>query len=210
MMSKSHCRRASPKRKLAFRRNLHGFTLLEVTIVSGLMAVLAVLLSSTWIAMGRPTADLIVSSRLLQEMNMAVAALERDVCGSLANSPTGKCQAGKLVGLRQSPVDPNVVELCYDGGSGVDLDSQPQWDSPGSLDTVVGYQSQIEPVTGVGLLVRSERKPDGTTTWFTAARNLATTDGFTVTDHGNNAVDIDLTFTYHSRTWKRTIKMVIP
>ena len=75
-----------------------GFTLLEVTIVSGLMVFLAVLLSSAWTGVGRSTTDLIARSQLLQEMNLAVAAISRDLGGSLPNpeSRLGGKQQGKV------------------------------------------------------------------------------------------------------------------
>ena len=61
-----------------------GFTLLEVTIVSGLMTFLALLLFAAWSGIGKSTLALITRCQLAQEMDFAVAALSRDLCGAMA------------------------------------------------------------------------------------------------------------------------------
>ncbi len=60
-----------------------GFTLAEVTIVSGLMVFLAVLLSAAWSGIGNTTVDLVARGQLAQEIDIATASLSRDFGGSL-------------------------------------------------------------------------------------------------------------------------------
>jgi type II secretory pathway component PulJ len=116
-------------------RMLHprsGFSLLEVTLVSGLMALLAVVLSSAWVGVGRPAADVIARSRLFQEMDMAVAALSRDTSGGLAN-PEGRL-GGKTQGCWVGWMQPanGQLWLCFDGGT--DPNGEADWGPP---DTVI-------------------------------------------------------------------------
>ena len=61
-----------------------GFTLLEVTIVSGLMTFLALLLFAAWSGVGKSTIALIARCQFAQEMDFAVSALSRDLCGNMA------------------------------------------------------------------------------------------------------------------------------
>ena len=56
--------------------------MIEVTIVSGLMAFLALLLSNAWVGgIGKATVDLIARAQLAQEMDIATMALGRDLGG---------------------------------------------------------------------------------------------------------------------------------
>lgn len=156
-----------------------GFTLLEATIVSGLMALLAVVLSSAWIGVGRPAADLIARSQLFQEMNMAVTALSRDLGGSVAN-PEGrlgsKTQA-RWVGWMQ-PANAQLW-LCFDGGT--DPNGQADWGPP---DTVIVYQLESN------ALVRWDQN---TGTSFTVAKNM---DKMEITALGSESISVQLTFKY--------------
>jgi type II secretory pathway pseudopilin PulG len=76
-------------------RHRKGFTLVEVMVVGGLMAFLSLLLASTWATMGSPTADLIRRGQCMQEINMAVAALARDLGGY---QPDGRGRGEKSQG----------------------------------------------------------------------------------------------------------------
>lgn len=62
-----------------------GFTLTEVLIVSGLMSLLALILSTLWSGLGRPLADAAARACLIQEIALASAALARDLGGNLAD-----------------------------------------------------------------------------------------------------------------------------
>ena len=117
-----------------------GFTLLEITVVSGLMVFLAVLLSAAWSGIGKTTVDLVARGQLAQEIDIATASLSHDFGGSLptpAGSLQGTRQAGKLLAWRRSLTDPMVLELCYDSGS--NPNNTADWLDSDSSDTVVQY-----------------------------------------------------------------------
>lgn len=141
-----------------------GFTLLEVTLVGGLMAFLAVLLTSAWKGIGRFPVDIMARSQLLQEMDLAVAALSRDVGGfmPIPSSSNSSNYGGKndysLVGCRNIL---DTLELCYDKNG----DNKLQWDS----DNIVTYYLADDPNDAVDtkVLVR-EREYDNKI--FTVAR----------------------------------------
>ena len=161
-------------------RHRSGFTLLEVTLVSGLMAVLVLVISRAWIGVGQPIADLITRSQLLQETDMVVAALTRDLNGSLAN-PEGRLGSknlGRWVGWRQLSL--NEFQLCFDGGTSPD--GQPQWGPP---DTVISYTLESD-----GTLVRTDKNAQTT---FTVAKNIS---NMTIT---SDLVFIQIQFTFSYR-----------
>jgi prepilin-type N-terminal cleavage/methylation domain-containing protein len=94
-----------------------GFTLIETLIVSGLMAMLAMLLASTWALLGGSMLELIARGRLVQERDLAVAALARDLGGS---PNTGTAANGtKQLSQFQSwqPLDQGL-EINYAGDNG--------------------------------------------------------------------------------------------
>jgi len=159
-----------------------GFTLFEVTLVSGLMAVLAMVLSSAWVGVGRSATDLIVRSQLLQEIDMTMAALTRDLSGALAN-PQGRLgnkNQGRWVGWMQPAA--GQLWLSFDGGD--DPNGQAEWGPP---DTVIIYQLES------GALVRYDQNAG---TAFTVARNL---ENMEIASDGD-FLHIQLTFTYRQLT----------
>jgi type II secretory pathway pseudopilin PulG len=105
-------------------RYRRAFTLIEVTIVSGLMAFLAMLLASAWVSIGSPTANLIRSGQCMQEIDMAVSSLARDLGGSLPNNLGGKKQAAfsgwyaDPSGTRLTLSFNNVDTITYDVENG--------------------------------------------------------------------------------------------
>ena len=115
-MNRQRKNAASPRRL--------GFTVLEVMLVSGLMAFLAILLSSAWSGIGRSSVDIAARIQLLQELDLAVASLSRDLSGSLPipssklseSGDYGEKAEGRLSDCR--PKDPgNSLELCYNNGA---------------------------------------------------------------------------------------------
>ena len=114
-----------------------AFTLVEMLLVSTMMTVLAMLLTVTWSALGRPLTDAATRSRICEEANLAAASLARDFGGNLASSDgrLGFPANGKLVG-RMQPGD-TVLRLCYDSGNFAD--GLAEWADP---DTVISYQVQ--------------------------------------------------------------------
>ena len=149
-------------------------------MVSGLMAVLAVLLSSLWAGIGRPATDVIARCRVAQELNLAVNSLARDLGGSLSDS------AGRLGGRRDDQfvgwLLPGNLQLwlCFDGGS--PPNGVADWAPP---DTVIVYM-----VVG-NALVRWNQTAN---TSFTVARCL---DAMQLSMQGDE-LQIQLTFSYRN------------
>lgn len=73
----------------------NGFTLLEATITSALMAFLTLLLSQAWWGLGRPLTDAAARFRLTQEASLTVASFARDFSGSLVGTTDTQATAGK-------------------------------------------------------------------------------------------------------------------
>jgi hypothetical protein len=61
----------------------HGFTLIELTIASSLTILIALMLSTSWFMLNRPTHSLIAWGQLFQEMDIATNMLARDLGGCL-------------------------------------------------------------------------------------------------------------------------------
>jgi prepilin-type N-terminal cleavage/methylation domain-containing protein len=177
-----------------------GFTLVELMVVSALMAVLAVLLSSAWVGVGRTAAGLVGRSQLVQERDLAVVALSRDLGGCWVEPDARK---GEKIGGRwlkweypNNDVLPSNQDLTlyYDGGTnpttGNTLD-----------DTVVHYLVAPDPDPEVStlILVRRITVNGGTPTDFTVARNV---HSMTVMPDGTpvRAVEIVLCFKYRKLT----------
>ena len=93
-----------------------GFTVIEVTIVSGLMAFLALLLSNAWVGgIGKTTIDLVARAQLAQEMDIATMALGRDLGGCPTNT-NGQLTATFPTWDNDSPPDPNKLRIVSDDG----------------------------------------------------------------------------------------------
>ncbi len=166
-----------------------AFTLLEVTVVSGLTVFLAVLLSSAWSAIGRPASDLAGRGQIVQEMELAVTTLSRDLGGSSVNPSArlGDKSVGRWVGWTQP--GNNQLWLCFDGGT--EPNGQADWTDP---DSVIVYHLDGD------TLLRWDHNA-GTT--FAVARDL--TD-LAVTAEGTDAVRIVLSF--ESRGITRTCTLI--
>jgi type II secretory pathway component PulJ len=156
-----------------------GFTLAEAVIVSMFTAFLATLISATWSAFVRPTADIAERCRVAQEASLALAALSRDFAGSYSDDPTGDEQKLKLVGRTQP--DNSQLRLCFDGGT--TPNGIADWAAP---DLIVTYYVDSN------RLVRWD-EDSGTT--FIVARDL---DSFEATDLGGGQVQLDLTFQFRN------------
>ncbi len=174
-------------------RHRRGFTLLEFTLVSGLMVIMAWVISSAWAGLGHPTVDLMARSQLLQETDMVVTALSRDLGGALAD-PTGRI-GGKKVGQWVGWMVPSPTQLwlCFDGGP--NPDGQAEWEPP---DTVIIYQWNSD-----GTLTRTDRT---TNTTFTVAKNISS---MSVTSD-STFIYIQLTFNYRDLTRTCTLAARFP
>jgi prepilin-type N-terminal cleavage/methylation domain-containing protein len=180
-----------------------GFTLMEVMIVSGLMAVLAMLLSTTWIGLGRPAADLITRSQLVQERDLAIAALSRDLGGSqnTADRSGGK-QRGRWIGWQaatnaEQPQDTDL-RLLYDGRTDSSVPLSYSWSLP---NTRVLY------FVASNTLIRREN--DDITTDFTVARHV---NGMKITAISGrpDAFNIVIGFQHQQRTLTCDLTVEMP
>jgi hypothetical protein len=174
-----------------------GFTLLEVTVASTLTAFLGMLLCSTWFWIGKAgfPGDAVIRGRLLQEMDMAVAALSRDLCGSLAipssfepASPSSfsNINQGRWIAW-QHPLNAEL-SLCYD--------DEPDGEQ-GSSDIVIRYYLATDPDATVttGILMREDSRTPGAA--FAVARHVDSLIVDSETISGSEYVKIQLTFKYH-------------
>ncbi len=153
-----------------------GFTLVEVTVASGTMAVLAVLLSAAWSGLGRPMAEMIARHRLTQEAHLAVAALARDLGGTPAGpqAALGRKEQGQLVGWMH-PAD-SQLWLCFDAPD--EPNGVADWGPP---NAVIVYQQDAD------RLVRYDRTAN---TSLTVASGV---DSFQVAACGDRDLEIRLT-----------------
>jgi type II secretory pathway component PulJ len=164
-----------------------AFTLVEAAIVSALMAFLAMLISTCWSGLVRPSADLAAQCKLVHEANQAMMALSRDLGGSLSN-PEGRLgtkTAYKVVG-RMQPTS-SQLWLCFDGGAvpnGI-----ADWGSP---DTIIVYE------INAGNLIRWDQTSNVT---ITVAKHVSS---LSLQELGDR-VQITLTFSYRNITRTYTI-----
>jgi type II secretory pathway pseudopilin PulG len=188
-----------------------GFTLVEVTIVSGLTAFLAILLSSAWMGMSRSTVDLVGRGRLIQELDMAVASLSRDLGGSLAvassSNNLGRGDTGAWINYEKlaDPQYGDKLRLYFDGGDNPSVKNAP--------NTVIEYHLESydeSPDQSSNVLVRQEN-PDDFGEKFVVAKNVDSMNiivpeaGFT----GDGFIEIELTFKYHYTNGEFTRKCAL-
>jgi hypothetical protein len=178
---------------------------MEVTVVSGLTVFLAVMLSSTWALLNRPTADLIAWGQLFQEMDLATASLARDVGGGLsdfcnaAGQLGSKQQAALLACRRTSDYNGDHLQLCFDGQNPT---GQASWTPP--TQTVIDYYV----AAGTNNLIRWNQASG---TFFTVAKNVALMQ---VVDDGGSTLQLALTFTHvpaqGTRALTRNCNLTVP
>lgn len=188
-----------------------GFTLLEATIVSGLLAMLAVLLSSAWVGMGRTAIDLIGRSQLVQERDFAIAALSRDLGGRLAdpNARVGEKTDGKWLAWASeasASLPPNVDLLLTYNKHAVEAAGVVTWVSP---NTTIRYYLADDPNTTVTTYVLM-RKNQNTGEEFLVARYLSSMKVEAVSALRPNAFTITLGFQYRKLTLTCDLTTEIP
>ena len=162
-------------------------------VVSVLMAVLAVLLSSAWGGVGRTATDLIGRSHLVQERDLTVAALSRDMGGYLSASTARRGERWDGRWLRWELPSAQSFKLFFDGGtngSGVPL-----------AETSVQYLlvSDPDPTVDTKSLVRRISISGGTATDFVVARKVYSMNVTTAPDDAT-AIRIVLWFKYRTLT----------
>jgi type II secretory pathway component PulJ len=162
----------------AHRAARRGFSVVEVSVVSGLLVSLAMLLASSWIGLARPLLEATFQCRLAQEADLALAALARDLGGSLSDTAgrTGSKALSQFVGWT-TPAG-SQLWLCFDGGP--NPNGIADWAPP---DTVITYEVVSNS------LVRSNQTAGGS---FVVASNVS---GLELQNLGGS-VQITLTFQY--------------
>jgi prepilin-type N-terminal cleavage/methylation domain-containing protein len=168
----------------------HGFTMIELTVATSLTVVLALMLSSSWVMLNRPTASLAAWGQLFQEMDLAVAAITRDLGGSLpefadTDNFLGQKRQGLLLGCRKmNDLNGDHLQLCFDGA---DPDNTADW-SMVAGDTVIDYYVDGNTSTLVRKNLANNKE-------FRAASNL---DSMTVIDDPNdsNNLRVEMTFQF--------------
>ena len=65
-----------------------GFSVIEMSVATGLLALLSLIISESWHGLGKATVDLIVRAQIAQEMDFVAAALSRDLGGFATDSTT--------------------------------------------------------------------------------------------------------------------------
>jgi hypothetical protein len=162
-----------------------GFTLLEVSVASGMTVLMAGVLASSWIYLSRPTINLIACGQLFQEMNLSVAAVARDFGGTLSDYQDSASYLGKKKDGR-----PTAYELS-NGGAGLRLTyTGESSDTNDSLPptTTVTIEYTVDAVHHT--LVRT-KQVGALSTSFVVANSV---DSIQVTSQASNSLRIDLTF----------------
>lgn len=165
-----------------------GFSLVEVTVSSGLLVLLSVQIANTWVGLGRPLLETIYRCRIAEEAHMALSCLARDLGGCLPGDEgaSGRKNQNLLVGRTQP--GGSELWLCFDGSSSPN--GSADWLAP---DTVISY-ALVD-----NALVRTNQA-DGTE--YVVARHV---EGFQVSDVGGGEVTIDLTFACRGTTQSYTL-----
>ena len=165
-------------------RRCRGFTLLEVTIVAGLMSFFALLVSSSWYSWGRSLADAHARCIVAQEANLAIEALQRDLGGYRLEQTAGAQDEHRMVGTLIT--GGSQLRLCYDGSP---INGIAEWAAP---DTVCLFDVQGDQLirtnqtTGDSIIVASH------------------VSQMQLTDLGNG-MRVELTFVYRDITRTYTI-----
>jgi hypothetical protein len=157
-----------------------------MTVTAGLMASLAILMSSAWKGLGRPMLEAQSTFEIAQEAQRAAAYLGADFGGQLPTSISGDKKNGKKVG--KLVVGKTELRLCFDGGTSPN--GLADWASP---DTVIVYALRS------GALVREDQAAKSKAT---VARYL---EQFVVTEIGSDA-RMELTFS--CRGMRRTYTLI--
>lgn len=158
-------------------RPRRGFTVLELSVATGLLALLAILIGNVWVGFGRPAAEAARRARRATEAGLAAAALAADLGGNLADESGQRLEGKALLRFvgRQEPGETQLW-LCFDGGTSPN--GVADWGAP---DTVIVYQVEA------GVLVRQDLAAN---TSRAVAGDVA---GFAAVDLGNVRVQLTLT-----------------
>ena len=154
-------------------RRQAGFTLIEVMVVTAMMAFLSMLIAGIWAGLVRSTADTINQAKLVSAAQFALESFRRDLAGSLPEDQNGTRLQGMVVGSLVTSDD--RLLLCFDGEP---MNEIADWAAP---DTVIVYEVQA------GQLMRTDQQSG---TAFVVADNVS---DFSVTQLASG-LRIELTF----------------
>jgi prepilin-type N-terminal cleavage/methylation domain-containing protein len=172
-----------------------GFTLIEVMVVSGLMAMLVMLISAVWGLFWPLAQEVIVRGQLIQEVEIAVAAMSRDLGGNQTNSsPEYTVQTGQFLAWKADASNTQLW-LYFDSPTNPDYTIADDWESPGDHMVVIYYLDTENPEydmdnNPVYPLIRKTIH-NGAITKVIVARNL---QSLAVTRTASNIMTIDLAF----------------
>lgn len=180
-----------------------GFTIIEGVVASALMGVLALILSSAWVSVGRATVDLIARVQLAQEMDFAAAALSRDLGGCVANF-TG-----------QPATFPIVRSATFVLPTGTDESSSIQWTLDNGDTITYELDTSNSDLWKRSNLVRMYHDESaGEDTTFTVARNVDSFQASWSPDGKRLSIEIKFSCNYRYRdssgapTYDRTHSIV--
>lgn len=180
------------RREVLSRRR--GYTLVEMGVVSGLMAFLGLLLASVVAVFGKPSLDVLSRARVLRESRLAVASLRADLGGSLPlaqASRSGTPETGVVVDAMAAG---GGQQLWLDFDGAVDGNTAPNGQADwGSPDTVIVYSLQ-----GRGL-VRADQTAGSS---VVIAGDIA---AFTVATESPDLVKISIQFAFRDATRTETL-----
>lgn len=166
-----------------------GFALVEMAMTTALLALLAILLGTTFAVFGRPTLDILARSRVLRESQLAVASLRVDLAGSLplpAAERGGSTASGRLLDAMIAGSG-GQLWLDFDGAG----DGGPAvWGAP---DHVIIYGLQGR------RLVRTDQ------TAGTAVVVAGDLDDFRVTSQGDDLISLRLEFRFRDTVRTETL-----
>ena len=178
-----------------------GFTIVEVSVVSGMMAALVMVVSMGWRSIGKAAVDIIARSELVQEMDLTIASLTRDLGGCAVNT-TGQIATS----APRPPEEPSSVS---------EIDHLKLTQDDGASYIEYQLDSTNSDLWKRNNLVRTYYDAStGKTTTFTVARNV---DSFLASwDPGASKLKLTITFSsnYRSRdtgnnpTYDRTHSLV--
>jgi hypothetical protein len=158
------------------KRDRCGFTLVEVTVVSGLMVLLALLLASLWRGMGRSATDLIGRSQLVQERDLALVSFCRDLEGNIGDPDRRGClQKGQWIAW-DAPANAvfateSDLRLLFDGRSDPTTPISYTWASP--PNTIVRYLVAADPAASTLTKVLVRRVNENSATDFIVAKHVS-------------------------------------
>jgi prepilin-type N-terminal cleavage/methylation domain-containing protein len=143
-----------------------GFTIIEMSVATGLMALLALVLSFGWQSLGRATVDLIARTQIAQEMDFAAAMLSRDLGGCVVN-------AEGQTATTSFPIAQDRPLFNYPTSSGTATSIKWELDNGDTIE----YDVEVSPETSTtewkhNLVRKYYNKKDDKTTKFTVAKNV--------------------------------------